>query len=73
MQRLLPSSPTVADVSLEEVAMHYSKTAPNKRKLSGANNEGPSTKRRKKKPEESERESSSGAENLQTDLETSNN
>ena len=62
----------MADVSLEEVVRHYSKTAPTKRKLSGANNEGPSTKRRKKKPEESESESSSGEENLQTDLESGN-
>ena len=68
MQRLLPSSPTVADVSLEEVVMHYRKTAPTKRKLTGAIRA--STKRRKKK---SESESSSGEENLQTDLETSNN
>ena len=73
MQRLLPSSPTVVDVSLEEVVMHYRKTAPTKRKLTGAIEEGPSSKRRKKKPEEDESQISSGEENLQTDMEVDGN
>ena len=63
-QSLLPSPPTEAPYSLEDVVQHFLKTAPSNQRLLGTK-EGLDMKRRRK-PVERDRDSSSGEDNLQS-------